>query len=212
MTNPDYTHITVVVDRSGSMGMIKDDAEVATNAFIEDQKKVPGKATFTLVEFDNEYDVLVENIDIKDAPQYTLKPRGMTALLDAWGKAVNSTGEFLASLPEEDRPGQVVVVITTDGGENSSREFTQAQIKELTEKQTNDYNWNFVFLAANQDAVQVGAQYGVAAGSSLTYGANAAGTQSSFAAASGLVTQYRGGNVRATFADEDRDEALGNSK
>lgn len=209
MTDSNYAHISVVVDRSGSMWNIQEDAEGAVNNFIEEQKKVPGRATFTLAQFDDVYDVVYENVDLQSVGSYHLQPRGVTALLDAIGRTINSTGEYLAGLTEDERPGTVVFVIATDGLENASTEFTKDQIKKLIEQQTNDYSWRFVFLAANQDAIATGASLGMQRGSTITYGANAAGTAKSFAATSALVTQYRGGNLAAAYSDQDREEALG---
>lgn len=206
MTDANYAHIVLIVDRSGSMQSIRSDAQGAVNSFIEAQKQVPGKATFTLVEFDTQYDIVQENVDIQDANEYVLYPRGGTALLDAWGNTFNSTGEFLAGLPEDERPGKVVVAIVTDGHENSSREFTYEQIKTMTETQRNDFAWEVIFLAANQDAVAVGGQLGVAAGSALTYAATGAGAQASFASVTNYVTATRSGK-KAEFTDEDRKAA-----
>lgn len=148
----DLTDITLVVDRSGSMQAIRDDAEGGVNAFLQEQAKQSGDALLTLVQFDTEYEFVHRAVPIKQVPSYTLTPRGNTALLDAVGRAVNETGERLAKMAEEDRPGLVVFVITTDGQENSSKEFTKAQVKELIEKQQSQYKWQFTFLGANQDA------------------------------------------------------------
>ena len=148
----DLTDITLVVDRSGSMSAIRDDAEGGVNTFIQEQAKQPGEALLTLVQFDTEYEFVHRAMPIKQVPPYTLTPRGNTALLDAVGRAINETGERLAKMAERDRPGLVVFVITTDGQENSSKEFSKAQIKELIEQQHSKYNWQFTFLGANQDA------------------------------------------------------------
>lgn len=207
MTDSSYTHISLIVDRSGSMQSIRTDAQGAIRQFIKDQKEAPGRATFTLVQFDTEVETLYENVDIQTVAEnaYNLVPRGATSLLDAWGRTMNSTGEFLVSLPEDQRPGHVVFVVVTDGAENSSREFKVDIVKEMTERQRNEFSWEVVFLAANMDAVQVGAQFGVAAGSSLTYGATAQGTQASYAALSKAVTATRSGvKSGVSFTDADR--------
>lgn len=188
------------------MSAIQSDAEGAINTFIEDQKKAPGRATFTLVQFDSRYEIVYENVDIQTVGRYALKPRGMTALLDAWGQTINSVGSFLDGLPEEQKPATVTIVIVTDGFENSSREFTAAQIKEMTEHQRSAYNWEFVFLAANQDAVQTAAQYGVSRGSAMTYDPGAVGK--AYAAVSAAVTQRRAGGQSVAFTQEDRDAGL----
>jgi hypothetical protein len=208
MTRSDYTHISLVVDRSGSMDAIRGDAEGAINSFIDEQKQAPGRATFTLVEFDSVVETVHENVDIQTVGKYKLRPRDMTALFDAWGRTMTKTGEFLASLSEDERPGNVIFVVVTDGHENASREFTQPLVKEMTERQRNDYNWQVVFLAANMDAVKVGAQFGVAAGSSLTYGASSQGAQASYQALSNVVTAVRSGTSKSIkFSAEDREAA-----
>lgn len=148
----DLTDITLVVDRSGSMGSIREDAEGGVNAFIEEQKRADGEAVLTLVQFDTEYEFLHRGVPINEVEPYKLAPRGMTALLDAVGRAINETGGRLAAMPEEQRPGLVIFVIVTDGLENSSSEFTRDQIREMIQHQQEKYNWQFTFLGADQDA------------------------------------------------------------
>jgi Mg-chelatase subunit ChlD len=148
----DFTDITLVVDRSGSMEAIRQDAMGGVNRFILDQAEKPGEAVLTLVQFDTEYEFVHRAKPIKDVPEYVLTPRGGTALLDAVGRAINETGERLAAMPEANRPGLVVFVVMTDGEENSSKEFSKSQIKEKISHQQNNYGWQFVFLGANQDA------------------------------------------------------------
>ncbi len=160
----DLTDITLVVDRSGSMQSIREDAEGGVNSFITGQAKQPGQASFTLVQFDTEYEFVHRGVPIGQVPAYQLVPRGSTALLDAVGRAINETGERLAAMSEADRPGLVVFVVVTDGQENSSREFTKARIKEMIEHQQTHYSWQFTFLGANQDAFAEGAALGVAQG------------------------------------------------
>ena len=165
----DLTDITLVVDRSGSMAQIKEDAEGGVNAFMAAQAKLPGEATLTLVQFDTEYDFVHRGTPISQVPRYELVPRGMTALLDAVGRAINETGERLAKLAEQDRPGLVVVVVMTDGLENSSREFDKLQIKQMIEHQQEIYSWQFTFLGANQDAFAEAGAIGISASSAANY-------------------------------------------
>jgi uncharacterized protein YegL len=148
----DLTDITLVIDRSGSMQAIRNDAQGGVNAFIAGQSKMPGEVLVTLVQFDTEYEFIHKGVPIGDVPPYELHPRGGTALLDAVGRAINETGKRLAELQAEDRPGLVIFVVMTDGEENSSREFTRAQVKEMIERQQTAFNWHFTFLGANQDA------------------------------------------------------------
>ena len=148
----DFTDITLVVDRSGSMQEIRDDAEGGVNAFIESQAKELGEALLTLVQFDTEYEFICKGVPISQAGKYKLQPRGGTALLDAVGRAINETGQRLAAMAEDDRPGLVAFVVMTDGQENSSREFIRATIKDMIQQQKEKYSWQFTFLGADQDA------------------------------------------------------------
>lgn len=205
MTNSDYTAIAVLMDRSGSMRSIQTEAESAINAFIDEQKKLDGKCTVRLSQFDNTYEEVYPSTDINVVSKYSLSPRGMTALTDAIAKTVIDFGDELAVLPEDDRPGTVIVVIVTDGLENSSREYTADAVKALITEQQEKYNWEFVFLAAGQDAIVTGAGYGIGAGSSLTFDANNIGLAVS--AASTYSTVTRSGS-HYQFTDSDRDAAV----
>ena len=165
----DLTDITLVVDRSGSMEQVREDAEGGVNSFIAQQAKEPGEALLTLVQFDTEYEFLHKGVPISQVPKYELVPRGMTALLDAVGRAMNETGERLAKMDEGDRPGLVVFVVMTDGLENSSKEFSKATIKEMIERQQQQYSWHFTFLGANQDAFAEAGGMGIAAAGVANY-------------------------------------------
>ncbi|MFO0217896.1 MAG: VWA domain-containing protein [Planctomycetota bacterium] len=158
----DLTDITLVVDRSGSMAAIREDAEGGVNTLIAEQAKQPGECLITLVQFDQKYEFVQRGISARQCPPYKLGPRGMTALLDAVGRAINETGARLAALPESDRPGLVVFVISTDGHENSSREFTREQVKQMIAHQQTVYNWQFTFLAANAEAFAEAGGMGIA--------------------------------------------------
>lgn len=159
----DYTHITMVVDRSGSMGTppgFREEAQAGVNRFIKAHKEAPGSATFLLTQFDDQHDTVYEG-DIASAPEYELVPRGWTALLDAVGSAIKRTGEFLAAMPEEDRPATVIFGYMTDGMENRSREYTWAQVLALIDEHTAKYGWDFAILGTNIDAAKTGRQMGV---------------------------------------------------
>jgi len=202
------TDISVVLDRSGSMSVVKPDTIGGFNTFLKDQKAAPGEARLTLAQFDTEYEIVHDGKPIGDVPDLndsTFVPRGNTALLDAIGRTINATGKRLSDMPEADRPAKVVFVIITDGQENSSREFTVGKVNEMISHQRNVYGWQFIFLGANQDAIATAAAYGIAKGSSLTYAANSVGTQALFASASSNVRTFRAGtNANASFTDEDR--------
>lgn len=203
----DLTDITVVMDRSGSMQACRTDAEGGLNRFVEDQKKQPGSAVFTLVQFDTEYEFVHRGVPIGSVPPYELVPRGNTALLDAVGRAIVETGERLAAMPEKDRPGLVVFVIVTDGEENSSREFTLEQIKEKITHQRDVYKWQFTFLGANADAFADAGAMGIPTAAAADFSVRH--FAAAYAAASGNVGRMRMKSlscepVENQYTDEER--------
>ena len=205
----DLTDITLVVDRSGSMQSIRDDAEGGVNALIQDQAEQPGEAIITLVEFDTEYDFVLQGVPARDVRPYRLVPRGSTALLDAVGRAINETGARLAAMPEADRPGLVVFVVVTDGHENSSRELTKDQVREMVEHQQSVYKWQFTFLGADADAFAEAGGIGIDRDGIATYSRDK--VRSAYAATSSKVSRMReqtntGREVTNWFTDEELDE------
>lgn len=174
MTNPDYTALLFIIDASGSMYSIKTDMEGGINAVLEEQKKLPGKVTVDVAYFDNKLTYEETFLSLDDT-KIEINPGGMTALHDAIVLSTKKFGEALAALPEDERPGTVVVTVVTDGLENVSREATKEDVKAIISQQQDEYNWEFVFLGANQDAIQTGASFGLRSGASMTYDASAAG-------------------------------------
>lgn len=192
MTNPNKTAIAVVLDRSGSMQACRNDTIGGFNTFVEEQRKLPGYATLSLIQFDDVYqedylDKLL--VDVPNLTSETYVPRGYTALHDAIGRTIVNLGAKLAKLPEAERPGKVVMVIITDGQENASKEYNAAKVKELIEHQRTKYQWEFVYLGANQDAVTVGSIMGIAKGSSASYSVD--NTKHLFQAMAANVSSYR---------------------
>lgn len=202
VTKQGYTHIEVVLDRSGSMIDIKKDTEGGFATFLTDQQAQPGEATIGLRQFDTVHEVVYGPTKLQDVKPFTLNPRGGTALLDAMGAGIVTTGEWLASLQEFERPDNVIFVIITDGQENSSREYTREQVMKLVTEQQDIFGWTFLFLAANQDAT--GAGLGLAKGSSLTY--DSANVGNSYLSMSASVSRGRAGG-QAAFTDEERESA-----
>jgi len=170
MTDPNLTHLYFLLDRSGSMQSIKGDTEGGFDAFIAEQRGQSGECRVTLAQFDDTYEQVYADRPVAEVPPLKLQPRGTTALLDSIGRLVGEAGARLAALPEEQRPGVVIVGIMTDGYENASRELSHAHVKSLIETQTRDYGWQFLYLGADQDAIEVGASIGVTAANSMTYG------------------------------------------
>jgi uncharacterized protein YegL len=205
-----YTHITLLLDESGSMEPTRLETISAVNAFIAEQKKVPGEATFTLVKFNNVAETIYDHVDLKTVRplnEVVYRPNLLTALYDAWGGAIKSTGKFLASLKEEDRPEKVVFVVLTDGAENMSKEYTKQAVLELVEHQKKDYNWAFLYLGANQDAIATGQSLGVGAANSLNYSQSKLGVVNVTTTVSSKVSEYRSSDVRcmSAFTDQERE-------
>lgn len=278
-----YTHITLVLDSSGSMGSIKKDTIGGYNEFIKKQKEVPGECSYKHVEFssankqhrknaratkylvpflaapavipadtpyspkypsfgqlsvnassqmiwnnsaaipvqggncapnwsgqsvvsipsvwtnpgfgtNDQYSEVESLKDIRNASllnDETYLPGGGTPLLDSIGRAIYETGEYLAALAEADRPEKVLVVILTDGEENQSREYTKDDIQKYVKHQTDVYQWDFIFLGANMDAIQTGSAYGFGHGTSVNFAATAAGMSGTTHTLSEKVATYR---------------------
>jgi uncharacterized protein YegL len=171
--NNDYTHISMVIDRSGSMSSCWTDVKGGYAEIVKQNKEEPGKCTFTVAAFDTEYDLLEDFTPIENVKgELTVNPRGGTALLDAIGKTIVSVGEKLAKMNEEDRPMKIMVVVQTDGEENSSKEFKKEDIKKMIEEQTNVYKWQFQFIGASLESVNEARDWGFAASNVSTYNVN----------------------------------------
>jgi len=222
MTKPNSTEIIFVVDRSGSMSSIAKAMSDGFDEFINKQKQEPGECKVTATQFDDKYDVLYTAKPLNEVTAYTLEPRGMTALLDAIGKTIIDTGSRLAKMTESQRPSQVLFVIITDGGENSSQEFKgeegRKRVFDMITHQREKYQWEFVFLGANQDAIAVGTSLGISATNSVTYDANAVGSKGLMRGLSANVARYRSSgqgrmdnlydqaSYNAAVKDEDDDQ------
>ena len=205
------TDITVVMDRSGSMMSCRDDAEGGFNSFVEQQKKEPGKALLTLVQFDTQYEFVHQGKPIEEVGKFTLVPRGGTALLDAVGRAINETGARLDKMPEHEKPGLVIVVIITDGHENSSKEFTKDTVRRLIEQQQNIYNWQFTYLGANQNAFAEAGKMGIRLEGVMNYSPAKVGL--GYQATSSKVARMRasalsGQAVHNCFTEQERTSAV----
>lgn len=214
MTDTSKTLIVAILDRSGSMRGRERSTEEGFDELISKQKSEPGTAHVTLAQFDDQYEVVYADKPIEEVPPLKLEPRGMTALNDAIGKTVTDIGAQLNALPEDQRPGLVIVIVMTDGHENSSREFTAAQIKDLIKQQEDVYGWKFIFLGSGIDVQQEATNLrGFGQASSLAFDANApVAVAAAYAGTSNLVSQMRGGNLNAAYDDSVRLAAMGKDK
>lgn len=153
----ELTEIIVVLDRSSSMGAVAEETVEGFNTFVKDQREsADGRCLLTLTQFNTDYEIVYSGKPIAEVPPLDFQPSGYTALHDAVGRTINEVGQRLANTPEDKRPGMVVMVIITDGEENSSKEVTLDQVKQMIEHQTDRYKWEFVFLGQNIDAFHAG--------------------------------------------------------
>ncbi|NLA35840.1 MAG: VWA domain-containing protein [Actinobacteria bacterium] len=201
MSNADRTLIVFLLDRSGSMQSIKSDVEGGFAAFVEEQRNAPGECTATLAQFDDRYELVFSAIPIDEVGPLALAPRGRTALLDSMGTLITDTGARLHATPDDERPGTVIVAIMTDGMENASREWTYPAIKSLVEQRTNENGWEFLYMGADQDAIEVGVHLGVKRQQSVTYGKSKA--RDVMAATSANISRHRAAKVQNPAAVMD---------
>lgn len=210
------TQIVFILDRSGSMEDLTDDTIGGFNSFIVEQKKQEGEAILTTVLFDDKYEVLHDAVSIKDVKLLTSKDyfaRGSTALLDAVGMTISRVGQKLSDMKEEARPSKVIVVITTDGMENNSHEFSKQQIQAMIEHQTNKYSWQFLFLGANIDSVSTAQNLGISADFASNYNADSAGTGRMYESLSRSVGTFRReGRVDSNWSEGIEEEPKEKSK
>lgn len=203
------TEIVAVLDRSGSMMRYIDDNIGGFNQLIEEQKVQDGDANITLTIFDDSYDMIHAGVNINDVPVLTKETyfaRGFTALHDAVCFTIDSVGQRLASIPEEDRPEKVIFVIMTDGCENVSVKFNGQDVKSRIEKQTKDYNWEFSFVGANQDAITTAQGMGISAGAALNMSQDK--TDHTYAVMSKAVSRVRNSNEGFRYMKSERKEVI----
>lgn len=202
MTNPNLTKIIAILDRSGSMQLVAEEARIGFDHYVKDQRDGSGECTLTLVQFNTVVEQVYVDKLINDVPPLDLRPDGMTALYDAVGTTVTKTGEQLAELDEQDRPGQVIVVILTDGLENSSRNWDSVQLEKLIKQQIDEWGWTFMYLGANQNAILEARKMGIGANMAATY--DTANTVGTYAAASANTRRIREGDTSG-FSDQERE-------
>jgi hypothetical protein len=205
-----YTHIAILLDRTGSMEMIRDDTIGGFNAFLNAQKAEPGLATLTLVQFDsqNPYEIVHRFKPLAEVPELTRQtfvPRANTPLLDAMGRGINDLEKDLADLAENERPARVVMVIITDGQENASHEFRKDQIEKMIKERQEKYAWQFVFLSADLAAIGDALQSGMQAASVLAYDTSQRAVGAAWTSLSRSVSDYRAARKEdVSFTEEDR--------
>lgn len=194
MTNPNKTDITILLDRSGSMVAIQEAMESGINHYINSQKDVPGECHLTVYTFDDiGYEAVEWHRRIQDVQPIKLRPRGNTPLLDSVARAIDETGYRLRQAPELARPGKVIFIVITDGQENASRHTTRRQVADRVRLQTEAYQWEFVYIGANQDSWAEAGNLNFCRGNTITYAATTEGINALFAATAVNTRNYRGG-------------------
>ena len=188
------TELVFILDRSGSMSGLEADTIGGFNSMIERQKHAPGEACVSAVLVSETRIVVHDRAPLTRIAPMTrqdYQPMGCTALLDAVGHAIRHIGNVHKYAREEDRPEKTLFVITTDGLENASREYTAEKVKMMIERQRSKYGWEFIFLGANIDAIETAARYGINRANAVNYNHDAIGTQLSYEAVSDAVAGVR---------------------
>ncbi|MBQ6372475.1 MAG: VWA domain-containing protein [Oscillospiraceae bacterium] len=177
--NSNISELVFILDRSGSMSGLEGDTIGGFNSLIEKQKTLDGKCFVTTVLFDNDIERIHDRVDLHKIPAMTEKDyyvRGCTALLDAIGSTIRHIAKIHKYARPEDVPGHTTFVIMTDGMENASRSYDSATVKRMIEHEKDKYGWEFLFLAANIDAVETAARVGIRADRAANYRADRQGT------------------------------------
>ncbi|WP_027438432.1 vWA domain-containing protein [Lachnospira multipara] len=211
------TEIVFILDRSGSMSGLESDTIGGFNSMLAKQQKEEGEAIVSTVLFDDETDVIHDRVAIGEVKKLTEEDyyvRGCTALLDAVGGAIHHIGNVHKYAREEDRPAKTLFVITTDGLENASRHYSFKDVKRLIKRQQEKYNWEFIFLGANIDAIEVAGNMGISKDRAANYNCDELGTALNYQVLEAAVTRVRkckAADMAMTFAggawkaDIDRD-------
>ena len=200
------TELVFILDKSGSMSGLEDDTIGGYNAMLHKQKNEDGEARVTTVLFNHDYDLLHDRINLKGIAPITrgeYEVGGTTALLDAIGYTIQKVDNEQRRASEEERAGNVLFVITTDGFENSSKEYSYEKVKAMIMHQKATYDWSFIFLGANIDAVSTAAKFGINKDHAVDYHADSEGTQVNFQALNEAVTSFREhGKVNSVWKEE----------
>ena len=189
----DLTELVFILDRSGSMAGLESDTIGGFNSLIDKQKKVDGKAFVTTVLFDNQQKTVHDRVDLAEVSPMTEKEYyvgGSTALLDAVGDTLTHIEKIHKYVRPEDVPAHTMVVITTDGMENSSHRWRAADVKKLVEKKK-EGGWEFLFLGANIDAVSEAARFGIDADRAVRYCNDSVGVRKNFSAVGKAMASLR---------------------
>ncbi|HIY57816.1 MAG TPA: VWA domain-containing protein [Candidatus Tetragenococcus pullicola] len=203
------TELVFVLDKSGSMSGLESDTIGGFNAMLLKQDKISGQCRITTVLFDHNYELLHDRIDISAVDPISKKDYqvgGTTALLDALGQTILKISKVEEHTERKQQPSKVMVVIITDGQENSSREFSIQTVKEMIQRKKTA-GWEFIFLGANMDAVETASSYGIDPDKTSDYVADKTGTDLNYRVMSEAVTSFRTtGQVKKQVFDPIRED------
>ena len=188
------TEIVFILDRSGSMAGLEKDTIGGFNSMIAKQRREPGEAYVSTILFDNHREVIHDRVDIHKIQPMTQEQyyvRGSTALLDAVGKSIRHIANVHKYAREEDRPEKTLFIITTDGMENASHEYSYERVRKMIEHEKEKYGWEFIFLGANIDAAKEAARFGISEDRTANYHADSTGTAVIYEAMSDAVCSVR---------------------
>lgn len=188
------TEMVFILDRSGSMSGLEAETISGFNSLIEKQKREEGRALVSTVLFDDEIKILHDRMDVNKVRPITHEDYyvgGCAALLDAIGKTIRHISGIHKYSGPKDMPEKTMVIITTDGMENASREYTLQKINKMITKKREKYHWEFVFLGANMDAMKSAAGMGIKKDHAANYTYDGDGIMCYFRAASNILLAVR---------------------
>ena len=209
-TEKNITEVVFILDRSGSMGGLEADTIGGYNSMLAKQKEEEGDVLISTVLFDDRTEVIHDRKSLKDVAPLTDKEyyvRGCTALLDAIGGSIHHINQVQKEMPEDQRPDKTIFIITTDGLENASQVYNYDKVKKMVEKKKAKKGWEFIFMGANIDAIDVANKFGVAANRAVTYESDCVGTSINYGIMSDIVSRARRAKtvcaMSASFDDEE---------
>ena len=203
--NENLVEVVFILDRSGSMAGLEADTIGGFNATLEKQKKEKGEVLWSTVLFDNEHEVIhdrkpIENLKELTETEYYV--RGCTALLDAIGRAIHHIGNVHKYARPEDVPAKTLFIITTDGMENASREYTYKKVRQMIERQQEEYGWEFIFLGANIDAVTEAGRLGIRESRAARFHNDDVGIRANYTMVTEAMSELRAcGSIRESIMD-----------
>lgn len=206
----ELSELVFILDRSGSMGGLERDTIGGFNSMLDKQKKEAGDANVTTVLFDDQVEVIHDRFPIAAVKPLTDEDyfvRGSTALLDAIGSTIKKIENVQKRLPEELQAENVIFVITTDGYENSSSEYTVKMVKNLIEAHQ-EQGWQFIFMGANIDAVTEAGKIGIGKNRAVCYRNDPEGVALNYAATSHVLSEMRVGSLSKELLDDEIDKAF----